>query len=131
VLGLITLRPAPVEACIALSIVLVATEALHERQTLARRWPALVAFLFGLVHGLGFAGALQEVGLPQRNLLLPLVTFNAGVEIGQLLTVSLAYLLTRALAQLRWRAALRSPALYGIGVIAAYWSWLRIAALGG
>ncbi len=57
-LGLLTLRPPPVEATIALSIMLVAGEALNKEQTLSRRWPALVAFLFGLVHGLGFAGAL-------------------------------------------------------------------------
>ena len=55
--------------------------------TLARRWPALVAFLFGLVHGLGFAGALKEIGLPQNHLPLALLTFNVGVEIGQLLVV--------------------------------------------
>src|SRR5262249_37876673 len=67
VLGLISLRSAPVEACIALSIVLVASEALRERDTLTRRVPALVAFLFGLVHGLGFAGALKDVGLPKDN----------------------------------------------------------------
>ncbi len=58
-LGWLTLRSAPVEATIALSIVLVASEALQPRETLARRLPAMVAFLFGLVHGLGFAGALQ------------------------------------------------------------------------
>src|SRR5262249_21736112 len=56
-LGILTLHSPPVEATIALSIMLVAGEALHKEQTLARRWPALVAFLFGLVHGLGFAGA--------------------------------------------------------------------------
>ena len=57
----------PVEATIALSIMLVAGEALNKRETLSRRWPALVAFLFGLVHGLGFAGALSEIGLPQNT----------------------------------------------------------------
>ena len=62
--GWLTLRPPPVEAAIAMSIVLVATEALSEKNTLARRVPALVAFLFGLVHGLGFAGALKDIGLP-------------------------------------------------------------------
>lgn len=131
VLGLISLRSAPVEACIALSIVLVASEALRERETLARRFPALVAFLFGLVHGLGFAGALRDVGLPQHNLALPLLTFNLGVELGQLFVVFLAYALTRALRNLRWTMLTRAPALYAIGITAAYWSWLRIAALGG
>lgn len=130
VLGLVTLRSAPVEACIALSIVLVAGEALHERPTLTRRLPALVAFAFGLVHGLGFAGALREVGLPQQNLALPLFTFNVGVELGQLATVLVAYVLTRALARRPWASMARVPALYAIGVVAAYWSWQRLWALG-
>lgn len=128
-LGVLVLRPPPVEATIALSIVLVAGEALHGRQTLARRWPALVAFLFGLVHGLGFAGALKEIGLPENNLAAALLTFNLGVELGQLLTVAAAALLWAALR--RWPAAARgrAPVLYAIGSVAAYWSWLRIAAI--
>src|SRR5204862_8045106 len=76
VFGWITLRPAPVEASIALSIVLVASEALRERDTLARRVPALVSFLFGLVHGLGFASALKSVGLTQAPLPLALLSFH-------------------------------------------------------
>ncbi|MFG6485836.1 HupE/UreJ family protein [Roseateles sp. BYS78W] len=128
-LGWLTLRSAPVEASIALSIVLVAGEALHQRDTAARRWPALVAFLFGLVHGLGFAGALQEIGLPQNHLLVALLTFNVGVEIGQLMTVGACWCLWRISA--RWPAAqrARTALLYAIGAVAAYWSWLRIAAI--
>jgi hypothetical protein len=129
VLGLITLRPAPVEATIALSIVLVASEALRERETLARRLPALVSFLFGLVHGLGFAGALKNVGLPPSHLPLALLCFNVGVEIGQLLTVLGAYALLSVPVSQRWLGPARRPALYAIGVVAAYWSWVRIAAL--
>lgn len=128
-LGWLSLRSAPVEATIALSIVLVAGEALHRRDTAARRWPALVAFLFGLVHGLGFAGALQEIGLPQQHLLVALLTFNLGVEAGQLLTVGVCWCLWRLTA--RWPAAqrLRTVLLYAIGSLAAYWSWLRVAAV--
>lgn len=128
-LGLLVLRSPPVEASIALSIVLVATEALHKRETLARRWPAMVAFLFGLVHGLGFAGALKEIGLPENHLLVALLTFNVGVELGQLMTVGLCWCLWRVSA--RWPAAqrLRTVLLYVIGSVAAYWSWLRIAAM--
>jgi len=128
-LGLLTLRSAPVEATIALSIVLVAGEALHRRMTLARRWPAVLAFLFGLVHGLGFAGALKEVGLPENYLPTALLTFNIGVEIGQLMTVGLAWLVWRLLQ--RWPVAERGrvPLLYGIGSIAAYWSWVRVVAI--
>ncbi len=128
--GWITLRPPPVEATIAMSIVLVASEALRERDTLARRLPALVSFLFGLVHGLGFAGALKSIGLPQSHLPLALLCFNVGVEIGQLLMVLAAYLLVvRVPFPQRWLGNARRPALYVIGVLAAYWSWLRIAAI--
>ena len=130
-MGWLVLRPPPVEACIALSIVLVAGEALHRRETFARRWPAFVAFLFGLVHGLGFAGALKEIGLPENHLPVALLTFNVGVEIGQLLTVAAAWLAWRAVkgwpAAARWRTA----ALYGIGSVAAWWSLARIAAIAG
>ena len=129
VFGWMTLRPAPVEAMIAMSILLVACEALRDRDTLARRMPALVSFLFGLVHGLGFAGALKSIGLPQSHLPLALFTFNVGVEIGQLMTVLVAYVVVRLPISKRWLGPARTPALYAVGVVAAYWSWLRIAAL--
>lgn len=125
-LGWLTLRSPPVEASIALSIMLVAGEALHTRPTLSRRWPALVAFLFGLVHGLGFAGALKDIGLPQNHLLIALLTFNVGVELGQLAVVGVAYLLYRAVAYRPALAMARAPALYAIGGLAAFWSIGRI-----
>jgi hydrogenase/urease accessory protein HupE len=128
-LGWLTLRRPPVEAAIALSIVLVAAEALHNKTTLSRRWPALVAFLFGLVHGLGFAGALKDIGLPQNHLLLALLTFNVGVELGQLLVVAAAYPIYRAVASWPKFAVARAPALYAIGSIAAYWSIGRIVTI--
>ncbi len=126
-LGWLTLRAPPVEACIALSIVLVACEALNKEQTLSRRLPALVAFGFGLVHGLGFAGVLQDIGLPQQHLLAALLAFNLGVEIGQLMVVGAAGLLVLLLRHQPWAARLRVPALYGIGSLAAYWTWTRVA----
>ena len=128
-LGWLTLRPLPVEATIALSIVLVASEALNKQQTLSRRWPALVAFLFGLVHGLGFAGALKEIGLPQNHLSVALLTFNVGVEIGQLLVVGLACLLYRSMIRWPTFTMARAPALYAIGAVAAYWSIERIVGI--
>jgi hydrogenase/urease accessory protein HupE len=130
-LGWLTLRPAPVEAAIALSIVLVAAEALRDRDTLARRLPAMVAFLFGLVHGLGFAGALQEIGLPQSHLVTALLTFNLGVEAGQLLAVGAAWAGWRLLNRFPVVQLGRVPALYGIGALAAFWSLSRIAAIFG
>lgn len=130
-LGWLALRRPPVEAAIALSIVLVAAEALHARQTLSRRWPALVAFLFGLVHGLGFAGALEEIGLPQHHLLVALLTFNLGVEAGQLLVVLLAWGIHHlAKSRPQWLPA-RAVALYAIGAVASYWSVERVVAIFG
>ncbi|WP_348751694.1 HupE/UreJ family protein [uncultured Aquincola sp.] len=128
-MGWLTLRPPPVEATIALSILLVAGEALHHRQTLSRRWPALVAFLFGLVHGLGFAGALKQIGLPDNHLLVALLTFNVGVEAGQLLVVGLAFVVWRALHRFAAFRQARTPALYGIGGVAAYWAIGRIVSI--
>jgi hypothetical protein len=129
VFGWITLRSPPVEASIALSIVLVASEALRERDTLARRAPALVSFLFGLVHGLGFAGALKDVGLPETHLPLALFSFNLGVELGQLFAVAVAYAVVRTPVVGRYLGRARRPALYAVGTLAAYWSWSRIAAI--
>jgi hydrogenase/urease accessory protein HupE len=126
-LGWLTLRTAPVEATIALSIVLVASEALQPRETLARRLPALVAFLFGLVHGLGFAGALSEIGLPQNHLATALLTFNLGVELGQLMAVAVVWAAWRLVRNWRFAAMSRVPLLYGIGAMAAFWSWQRVA----
>ena len=128
--GWITLRSPPVEASIALSIVLVASEALRERDTLARRLPALVSFLFGLVHGLGFAGALKDIGLPQSHLPLALLMLQRRRR-DRPAADGAGRLRVRAPPDLRsaGSARARRPALYGIGVLAAYWSWLRIAAI--
>jgi len=130
-LGWLTLRSAPVEACIALSIVLVAAEALRDRQTLARRLPALVSFIFGLVHGLGFAGALKDIGLPENHLWIALLTFNVGVELGQLMTVGAAWLVYRVVRQLPLMPLARQTTLYAIGSVAAYWSCIRIVTILG
>jgi hydrogenase/urease accessory protein HupE len=130
-LGWLTLRSPPVEATIALSIVLVASEALNPRETLAKRLPALVAFLFGLVHGLGFAGALADIGLPQNHLATALLTFNIGVEIGQLMAVAGVWAVWRVVRHWRLADLSRVPLLYGIGSLAAYWSWMRIAVVFG
>ena len=125
-LGWLTLRPAPVEACIALSIVLVAAEALSNKQTWTKRLPAIVALLFGLVHGLGFAGALKEIGLPENHLGLSLLGFNIGVEIGQLGVIALAWLLFTLVKRAKSIQTLRRGVLYLIGCIAAFWTLARV-----
>ena len=90
-LDLVHIPQAPVEAVIALSIVFLAREylmVLRGQDSLTARYPWIVAFSFGLLHGFGFAGVLQEIGLPQQDVPLALLTFNLGVEIGQLIFIS-------------------------------------------
>jgi hydrogenase/urease accessory protein HupE len=125
-LGWVHAPQAPVEAVIALSIVFVAVEVVraHEgRPGLAQRWPWLVAFTFGLLHGFGFAGALREVGLPSQAIPVALLFFNLGVELGQLafvlIVVGLRHVFRGQLQRLP-RGAWRVPT-YGIGGVAAFW----------
>ncbi len=116
----------PVEICIALSIVFLAVEIVKSTPAaprLSERLPWLVAFVFGLLHGFGFTGALAEIGLPDGEVPIALLTFNLGVEVGQLLIVAagLAALnLLRRYASQRDFVVRRITA-YGIGSIAAFW----------
>ncbi len=132
VLGLVRLASAPVEASIALSIAFVCAECLRPADSLAKRAPWLVAFSFGLLHGLGFASALLAIGLPEHHLPLALLFFNIGVELGQLATIACALSLA-ALAKPVYsaRAWLRVGVIYALGTIAAGWSLDRIAAVIG
>jgi len=132
VLGLVTVPAAPVEATIALSIVLVCAECLRPGDSLTRRAPWLVAFAFGLLHGLGFASALMDIGLPDKHIPAALLCFNVGVELGQL-TVIAAVLALRALAtRLRLaRPPLSRSVVYAMGAVAAFWSLDRVAAVFG
>lgn len=125
------LPSAPVEAIIALSILLLAVEIVHREQGrvgATERWPWLVAFLFGLLHGFGFAGALQEVGLPAQAIPAALLFFNVGVELGQLIFVCAVLalgLLCRRLPVAKYGAGLLA---YGIGSVGAFWTIERVAA---
>ncbi len=131
-LGFVHFSPAPVEASIALSIVLLAAEVLRHHRgdthlTLTYRAPWLVAFGFGLLHGLGFAGALAELGLPKKEIPIALLFFNIGVELGQLLFVGVILLVGHAL---HWisrnrRDLLMRATAYGIGTLATYWFFQR------
>ncbi len=130
ILELVHLASAPVEFVIALSIVLVAREALDDRPSLTRRFPWLVAFVFGLIHGFGFSGALAEIGLPTDQVTVPLLTFNLGVEAGQLIVVATLGLLAVPASVVVKRAPwLRTGFIYTIGITAAYWSIERLVAL--
>jgi len=134
-LGWVNVPGAPVEAVIALSIVFVAAEIVHGLrggEGLTARSPWIVALVFGLLHGLGFASALHEVGLPDHAIPVALFLFNVGVEAGQLLFVA-AVLALLALARRVVTTAPRwiewVPA-YGIGAVAMYWTIERVSALG-
>jgi len=95
--------------------------------TLARRWPWAVAFLFGLLHGLGFAGALAEVGLPADQIPLALFGFNLGVEVGQLMFVAAMLGPVVGVRRLATRRAwVRLVPAYAIGVLATAWALERI-----
>jgi hydrogenase/urease accessory protein HupE len=128
-LGLIQVSQAPVEAVIALSILFLAAE-LSRRPAptephadIAVRFPWIVAFIFGLLHGFGFAGALAEIGLPTQAVPLALLFFNLGVELGQLIFIFavLALAWTWRHARLPTPPAWRTAVVYGIGSIAAFW----------
>jgi len=131
-LGFVHVPPAPVEAVIALSILFVAYEVLRKHanpQGLAQRKPWLVAFSFGLLHGLGFAGGLSAAGLPTGHIPLALGFFSAGVEVGHFSFVAVA--LTLIVSVRQWTMKLprwswRLPP-YAIGSVSAYWLIARLA----
>jgi len=131
-LGLIGLPQAPVEALIALSIVFLAVEIVKQepdRTGLTERAPWIVAFVFGLLHGFGFAGALHEIGLPERDVPTALLTFNLGVEAGQLLIVQACLGAIAAVTRVAAFAGLplTRMATYAIGMVASYWLIERLS----
>lgn len=132
-LGWLALPGPPVEATIALSIAFLAREiamSWRGHTGLTERMPWLVAFVFGLLHGLGFAGVLAEIGLPQNSIPLALLCFNIGVELGQLMFVALMLGLAwcaRAWFS-RWRTTLQWVPAYAIGGVASLWMIERVAA---
>jgi len=136
-LGYMRFPSAVIEALVALSIVFVARELLVKpaEPTLTQRWPWVVAFAFGLLHGLAFAGALSDIGLPKDGAVLALLLFNVGVEIGQLMFIAGAVAVILALRRIRLRApvldapwAQALPA-YVIGGLAAFWVIERVLAV--
>jgi hydrogenase/urease accessory protein HupE len=131
-LGLVWVPGPPIEATIALSILFLAGELVKiERghSSLTARYPWVVAFVFGLLHGLGFAGALAEVGLPSHEIPLALLTFNLGVELGQIMFVAAVLLLIAVLRRIRlaWPPWIRQVPAYGIGGLAAFWVIERVS----
>ncbi len=133
-LGYVHVPAPPLNAAIALSIMFVGVEVLRSWQgetSLTLRQPWLVAFAFGLVHGLGFASGLVSLGLPQGDIPVALLLFNIGVEIGQLSFVALILLLLRSFHQLdiHWPLPVRMMPAYAVGSLGAFWTIDRIVAM--
>jgi len=133
-LGLVHVPQAPIEAAIAFSIYVLAVELTRRRDgapTFFQRAPWMAAGTFGLLHGLGFAGALSEVGLPSAEIPLALFSFNVGIELGQLGFIAAVLFLGLSLRRLKiaWPARLALLPAYGIGVLSAFWFFERLAGL--
>jgi hydrogenase/urease accessory protein HupE len=133
-LGFVHVPGPPVEATIALSILLLACEIvrLHRGEaSFTARWPWVVAFSFGLLHGLGFASALASIGLPRSDVPLALFAFNVGVELGQLAFIAVVLGLFALAKRIRLAASLeryaRPAAPYAIGILASFWFFERLA----
>ena len=125
VLGLVKLDQGPIELVIALSILFLARELVQEeskqsRLTLGRPW--VMAFFFGLLHGLGFAGALADIGLPKDDLWLSLLLFNLGIEAGQIAVILVLAIVAWALSQINWKQYFNTLAAWGMGSVAAFWT---------
>ena len=143
VLDSVQLSPPVVELIIALSILFVAielTRAPEKRSILATRYPQSVAFLFGLLHGFGFAGVLANIGLPRDAAIPALALFNIGIEVGQLMIVAVALLIgsrlaivlqANKLAQPRLVAAAYQAPVIALGSLSVYWLIGRSVALFG
>ena len=127
----IQLSSAAVEATIALSIVFVAAEvvyAMRGKEHLSKKYPWLIAFGFGLIHGLGFAGALKEIGLPQTEIVPSLIFFNIGVELGQLIFVSAILLFVWLFKKFVTNNVYiyKMTVAYAIGIVAMFWFLQRV-----
>ena len=124
--GVLALPPSIVEPLIALSIVYVGVE--NALTSDLKPWRPAVVFLFGLVHGLGFAGVLRGLGLPEGRFLTGLLSFNVGVELGQLSVIALAFVAIGAFRNKEWyRRRLAIPLSCGVALVAAYWTVQRLA----
>jgi hydrogenase/urease accessory protein HupE len=124
--GVVSLSSRIVEPLIALSIAYVAVENLLTREL--KPWRLALVFLFGLLHGLGFAGVLRELGLPRDEFLTALLTFNLGVEGGQLTIIAVAWLATASFAKRWWyRERVVIPVSLAIAATGLYWMVTRLA----
>ncbi len=136
-LELVQLPVPPIEAVIALSIVFLAREiALDKRETLTWRYPVAISAGFGLLHGFGFASALKDIGLPQSEIPTALLSFNVGVEIGQIAFVAsmlvVFWLISQGIKLLKyesegWLTVIQKPVAFAVGGITMFWTIERVS----
>lgn len=137
VLGVVRIPSAPIEVLIALTIVVLAAELARTavrsdaNGSMLRRRPAVMAWAFGLLHGLGFAGALREVGLPESDVPMALAAFHIGIEAAQVAFVAMLLAIQWIVRAVRipWTGPAQRTAAYAMGILAGYWTWDRAAAL--
>lgn len=134
ILGIVHVPSAAIEALIAFSILVLAVELTRKQTgegTFFHRYPWAMAFSFGLLHGLGFAGALAEIGLPAGEIPMALFSFNVGIELGQLSFIAVVLLLRNLCSFLPFIKLLRSReiAIYAIGSLSAFWFFERLSNL--
>jgi hypothetical protein len=132
VCGVVNAPSRPVDVAIALSIAFLGAEILHTRRGrpgLTFRYPWIVAFAFGLLHGLGFAGALTDLGLPAADIPVALLFFNVGVELGQLGFVALVLAMSRSfrILEIHWARWTETIPAYTVGTLGAFWAIQRTA----
>jgi hydrogenase/urease accessory protein HupE len=134
-LGYVHVSAPVIESLVALSIVFVAVEltrAWQGQEGITTRYPWLIAFTFGLLHGFAFAGSLADIGLPLHHIPAALLLFNCGVEVGQLLFVGVVFAISELLRRLPWSwlgGPVRWAIPYGIGALASYWMLERVHVL--
>jgi hypothetical protein len=132
-LDVLRLPVAPIEAAIALSVVYLAVEVVKgRRDNVSWRYPIAVSCSFGLLHGLGFAAVLNEIGLPQTEMVTGLLFFNLGVEAGQIIFAALVMAALAAVAAMIrhdsvLEAKLQKGLGYAVGILAAFWVFERVA----
>jgi len=130
ILGIVNIGVAYVESMIALSILFLAREIMIKKDTFTKKHLGLTAFIFGLLHGLGFSSVLRSIGLPKEDMILALLSFNIGIELGQLLfifAVGFAFVLLKRKMD-SYEAVSRKVMAYVIGTVSAYWFIERVLA---
>ena len=127
VLEIVSLPSATIEALIALTIIYLALEIKDERNNKSTPW--LMAFGFGLLHGFGFAGALSEIGIANEQLLLSLLFFNVGIEVGQLIMIPLFLISIWLLQKIKFNFSVTKLSSYAIGGMGSFWLIERIVGI--